>query len=147
MRILSVRTDRPKQAVDVTRRVEEFIRQRDFREGVCILFVAHTTACLTTGEVGEGTDADLLEVAERVIPSLRFRHAHDPSHAWSHMAASLIGPSLSLPIHEGKLALGTWQSVLLLELGGPREREISVSLLPATGGAAGTREGSTVQRS
>jgi secondary thiamine-phosphate synthase enzyme len=64
-----------------------------------------------------------------MIPSIRFRHAHDPSHAWSHMAASLLGPSLMIPITAGKLTLGTWQSVMLVELDGPRERAVHVTLL------------------
>lgn len=93
------------------------------------MFTSHTTCALTTGEIGEGTDDDFLEVARRIIPQISFRHAHDPSHAWSHMAASLIGASLSLPIRNGKLELGTWQSVLLVELDGPRERNIIVTLI------------------
>jgi secondary thiamine-phosphate synthase enzyme len=101
------------------------------RDGLCLLFVAHTTAALTTGEIGEGTEQDLLDVVEQMIPSIRFRHAHDPSHAWSHMASSILGPSLSVPVTDGQLALGTWQSVLLVELDGPRERTIYVTLLSA----------------
>jgi len=80
-------------------------------------------------EIGEGTEQDLLDVVEQIIPSIRFRHAHDPSHAWSHMAASLLGPALTLPVTDGRLALGTWQSVLLVELDGPRERTVYVTLL------------------
>jgi secondary thiamine-phosphate synthase enzyme len=101
------------------------------RDGLCSLFVAHTTAALTTGEIGEGTEEDLLDVVQEMIPSIPFRHAHDPSHAWSHMAASILGPSLSVPVTGGQLALGTWQSVLFVELDGPRERTVYVTLLPA----------------
>jgi secondary thiamine-phosphate synthase enzyme len=101
------------------------------QEGLCVLFVAHTTAALTTGEIGEGTEDDLLEVVEQVIPRIRFRHAHDPGHAWSHMASSLLGPSLALPVSAGRLILGTWQSVLLIELDGPRRRNLHVQLMPA----------------
>jgi secondary thiamine-phosphate synthase enzyme len=81
------------------------------------------------GEVGEGTEEDLLDVLEKIIPKIRFRHAHDPSHAPAHMIASILGPSLALPIAGGRLALGTWQSVLLIELDGPRERTIHVQFL------------------
>ena len=56
---------------------------------------------------------------------LHFRHAHDPSHAWSHMASSILGPSLTIPVVAGKLVLGTWQSVMLVELDGPRERTVT----------------------
>jgi secondary thiamine-phosphate synthase enzyme len=130
MTTLHVKTGQKKDVVDLTDRINEMLSTRNVTDGACCISVAHTTAALTTGEVGEGTEQDLLDVAEQVIPKIRFRHAHDPSHAWSHMAASLIGPSLCLPVSEGKLALGTWQSVLLIELDGPRQRTVHVTLLP-----------------
>ena len=128
--VLRVSTGSLKEVVDLTDRIQSLIRRANLREGLCTLFIAHTTAALTTGEIGEGTEEDLLEVVERIIPSIRFRHAHDPTHAWSHMAGSLLGPSLTIPVTEGQLALGTWQSVMLVELDGPRERTVSVTLLP-----------------
>ena len=127
--VLTVSTADLKQIVDLTDKVEASIRRARLKDGLCLLFITHTTAALTTGEIGEGTEEDLLEVVERMIPRIRFRHAHDPSHAWSHMAASILGPSLSIPIASGKLVLGIWQSVLLVELDGPREREVHLTLL------------------
>ena len=129
--LLRVTTTRAKEAVDMTDRVNDAIAAAGIQEGLCVLFVAHTTAALTTGEVGEGTEEDLLEVVEQVIPRIDFRHAHNPSHAWSHMASSLLGPSLALPVSKGSLTLGTWQSVLLIELDGPRQRDIHVRVIPA----------------
>jgi secondary thiamine-phosphate synthase enzyme len=126
---LEVKTESLKEVVDLTDRLQVLIRRAEMRDGLCTVFVAHTTAALTTGEIGEGTEQDLLEVVQQVIPSIRFRHAHDPSHAWSHMAASMLGPSLTIPVLGGQLTLGTWQSVLLLELDGPRERTVYVTLL------------------
>jgi secondary thiamine-phosphate synthase enzyme len=114
--VLRVTTAHLKEVVDLTPRIQALIERAKMRDGLCALFVAHTTAALTTGEIGEGTEQDLLDVVEQIIPSIRFRHAHDPSHAWSHMAASLLGPALTLPVIDGRLALGTWQSVLLVEL-------------------------------
>lgn len=128
--VLRVSTGSLKEVVDLTDRIQSLIRRANLREGLCTLFIAHTTAALTTGEIGEGTEEDLLEIVERIVPSIRFRHAHDPTHAWSHMAASLLGPSLTIPVTDGQLALGTWQSVMLVELDGPRERTVSVTLLP-----------------
>ena len=127
--VLRVTTGHLKEVVDLTPRIQALIGRAKMRECLCTLFVAHTTAALTTGEIGEGTEQDLLDVVEQIIPSIRFRHAHDPSHAWSHMAASLLGPALTLPVTDGQLALGTWQSVLLVELDGPRERTVYVTLL------------------
>jgi len=131
METLKIKTDRLKQVVDLTDRVNALIAKRKMTEGLCCLFVTHTTACLTTGEVGEGTEKDLLDVVQDMIPKIDFRHGHDPSHAWSHMASSILGPSLSVPVSSGKLVLGTWQSVLLVELDGPRDRDVHVTLIPS----------------
>ncbi|OQW37550.1 MAG: hypothetical protein A4E19_12780 [Nitrospira sp. SG-bin1] len=128
--ILRIKTTATKEIVDLTDRLETVVRKANFQGGLCALFVTHTTAALTTGEIGEGTDDDLLEVVEEMIPQIRFQHAHDPSHAWSHMASSILGPSLTVPVSAGKLMLGTWQSVLLVELDGPRERTVQVTLIP-----------------
>lgn len=128
---ITIKTTARKQVVDLTEKVNEVVQASGVKEGVCHLFVQHTTCCLTTGEGGEGTDEDLLEVAEKIIPQINFRHAHNPSHAWSHMASSIIGSSLSIPVGEGRLVLGTWQSVLLVELDGPKERKVVITLLGA----------------
>ena len=128
--VLHIRTTTAKEIVDLTDRLEAVIRKTKVQAGLCALFVTHTTAALTTGEIGEGTDEDLLEVVEEMIPRIRFQHAHNPAHAWSHMASSIVGPSLTVPVSAGKLVLGTWQSVMLVELDGPRERTVHVTLIP-----------------
>ena len=89
--VLHIRTTAVKEIVDLTDRLETVIRKANLQEGLCSLFVTHTTAALTTGEIGEGTDDDLLVVVEEMIPRIRFQHAHNPAHAWSHMASSLLG--------------------------------------------------------
>jgi secondary thiamine-phosphate synthase enzyme len=128
--ILHVDTTKLKEVVDLSVKIEAMIRKSEMQSGLCSPFVTHTTAALTTGEIGEGTEHDFLQVVEQMIPHIQFRHAHDPSHAWSHMASSILGPSLTIPVSAGKLVLGTWQSVMLVELDGPREREVHVTLLP-----------------
>jgi secondary thiamine-phosphate synthase enzyme len=130
MEAFQVKTNKLKDIVDLTPKLNRIIQGKDFQNGLCHIFLPHTTAALTTGEIGEGTEEDLLEVAQKIIPNIKFRHAHDPSHAWSHMAASMIGASLTLPVINGELRLGTWQSVLLVELDGPRERQLVVGLIP-----------------
>ena len=128
--VIHIRTTAVKEIIDLTDRLETVIRKANLQEGLCSLFVTHTTAALTTGEIGEGTDDDLLKVVEEMIPRIRFQHAHNPAHAWSHMASSLLGPSLTVPVSAGQLVLGTWQSVMLVELDGPRERTVHVTLIP-----------------
>lgn len=130
MDTLRVETKDRKYIADITPQLNHLIQKKKIQDGLCHVFLLHTTAALTTGEIGEGTGEDFLDVAEEVIPQIRFRHAHDPSHAWAHMAASLIGASLTLPVVQGELRLGAWQSVLLVELDGPRERDLMVGFTP-----------------
>jgi secondary thiamine-phosphate synthase enzyme len=104
---LIIETVNRKQIVDLTDRVNALLKGQYVERGLCSLFLLHTTAALTTGEVGEGTDLDLLDVVEHIIPHMKFRHAHDPTHAWSHMASSILGPSLLVPVVNGEVRLGT----------------------------------------
>lgn len=126
---LHVKTTAGKEIVDLTDQITRLIHKATMRDGLCVLFISHTTAALTTGEIGEGTDDDLLEVVEEMIPRIRFQHAHNPAHAWSHMASSILGSSLTVPVSAGRLLLGTWQSIMLVELDGPRDRTVHVTLL------------------
>ena len=127
--ILAISTSNRKQVVDLTDRIGEIIRLAKIEEGLCTIFVTHTTAAVTTGEIGEGTEQDLLQIVEQVIPRIEFRHAHNPTHAWSHMASSILGPSLTIPISDNKPVLGTWQAIMLVELDGPRERNVHVTMV------------------
>jgi secondary thiamine-phosphate synthase enzyme len=128
---VTISTKRAKQVLDITTRIQQYLVQVGINEGLCNIFVAHTTAGITTGEAIEGTDEDLMETLERMIPEIKFRHAHDPSHAPDHMISSILGASLTVPVRGGKLQLGTWQRVLLVECNGPRERQIILTILPA----------------
>ncbi|HEY3138446.1 MAG TPA: secondary thiamine-phosphate synthase enzyme YjbQ [Blastocatellia bacterium] len=125
-----ISTRRHKQVLDITDRVQQAVSESGVQSGLCNIFVTHTTAGITTGESIEGTDEDLMEVLERLIPEIKFRHEHDPSHAPDHMISSILGPSVTVPIRNGKLQLGTWQSVLFVECNGPRERNVVITMVP-----------------
>jgi secondary thiamine-phosphate synthase enzyme len=125
VKFLGIRTERKDQVLDITPLIE---RELEAREGVCTAFVAHTTCALTTADLDPGTDLDLMEAFRNLLPDLEYRHPHDPRHTPDHILASLIGPSVSLPVHEGRLVLGTWQRVILVELDGPRQRDLYVSV-------------------
>lgn len=129
---VTISTRRDKQVLDITDRVQLFVSQLELSAGLCSVFVTHTTAAITTGESIEGTDEDLMEVLERIIPDIKFRHHHDPSHAPDHMISSIVGPGVTIPFNRGKLQLGTWQRVLLVECNGPRERKVVITLLPGS---------------
>jgi len=130
---LTIKTHHKRQIIDITDRVEAWLRdQHGAQSGVCQLVVLHTTAALTTADLDPGTDEDMLDAFERIIPKLHYRHPHDPEHVPDHILSALIGTSLGLLVENGSLILGTWQRVILVELDGPREREIAAAFLTSS---------------
>lgn len=124
-----VATKRKRQVIDLTDLCQEKLSELKKSSGVCHLFVLHTTAALTIADLDPGTDLDLLDALDALIPKLTYRHPHDPSHVSDHILSSLIGTSLSVPFDEGELLLGTWQRIVLLEFDGPRKRQVVLSVL------------------
>ncbi|HLY65989.1 MAG TPA: secondary thiamine-phosphate synthase enzyme YjbQ [Chloroflexota bacterium] len=125
MKALRIRTSAKDRVLDITSTVEA---QLEAPDGLCTVFAAHTTCALTTADLDPGTDLDLLEAFRKLLPAIRYRHPHDPSHTPDHILASLIGPSVSIPVRAGKLVLGVWQRIVLIELDGPRERNVYVTV-------------------
>ena len=116
-----------KQVVDITELVQMEITRQKIGDAVCALTLLHTTCALTTADLDPGTDLDMLDFFQAIVPDIKFRHPHDPAHTPSHILSSLIGTSITLPVSGGKLKLGTWQRVVLIEFDGPRKREIACS--------------------
>ena len=122
----AISTHRKREIVDITDQVARHL-PRD--TGVCCLNVLHTTAALTTADLDPGTDLDMLDAFEAMMPKLRYRHPHNPEHVPDHILSSLIGTALTVPVEAGALVLGTWQRIVLVELDGPRERELTLHFL------------------
>jgi secondary thiamine-phosphate synthase enzyme len=118
---LKVATHRKREVLDITAHVQGILPKES---GICFLNVLHTTAALTTADLDPGTDLDMLDAFEAMMPKLRYRHPHNPEHVPDHILTSLIGTALTLPVDAGSLVLGTWQRVVLIELDGPRQREM-----------------------
>jgi len=131
MQRVTVKTRKKREVLDITDLIEERLVSSPISTGVCNLLVLHTTAALTTADLDPGTDLDLLDAFEAMVPKLRYRHPHNPAHVGDHIMSALIGTSVSLPFETKKLLLGTWQRVVLIELDGPREREIALSIAGA----------------
>ncbi len=129
MQTLTLSTKKRKAIIDLTDEVQAHIEQASLSEGLCHLFVQHTTACLTTADLDPGTDLDMLDAFDAMIPQLQYRHPHNPDHVGDHIMSSIIGPQVTVPFSDGKLVLGTWQRIVLVELDGPRERSIALSLI------------------
>lgn len=131
MHRLTVKTHRKREILDITDPVQAWLREQHAgRSGACQLVVLHTTAALTTADLDPGTDEDMLDAFERMVPKLNYRHPHDPEHVPDHILSALIGTSVGLLVENGLLILGTWQRVIVIELDGPRTREIAVAFVP-----------------
>jgi secondary thiamine-phosphate synthase enzyme len=127
MKTTTIRTRKKDEVVDITETVEESLREMNASDGVCMVFAAHTTCAITTADLDPGTDLDLLDALRRLLPKLSYRHPHDPSHTPDHILSSLIGPSVTVPYANGRLLLGTWQRIILVELDGPRQRTVHIA--------------------
>lgn len=123
---LAIQTTKNRQVIDMTDGVLRLIKP-SFK--AVSIFVAHTTCAVTTADLDPGTDEDLLDAVWEMIPKLDYRHPHDPVHVPAHLASSIIGPSVTIPIQDGKLVLGTWQRIILVELDGPRQRKLVITNL------------------
>jgi secondary thiamine-phosphate synthase enzyme len=130
MHRLSIKTHKKREIVDITEQLEGLLwKHYPQKTGICQLNLLHTTAALATADLDPGTDLDMLDAFEHIVPKLSYRHPHDPMHVPDHILSTLIGTSASLMLERGLLLLGTWQRVILVELDGPREREIVVGFV------------------
>lgn len=130
MKALTFATKTKDEVLDITDQVESIVKNTGIASGVCTVFIAHTTACLTTADLDPGTDLDLLDALRSLLPKdLHYRHPHNPSHAPDHILSSIIGPTVTVPFLNSALQLGTWQRIILIELDGPRERTVRVSVI------------------
>jgi secondary thiamine-phosphate synthase enzyme len=119
--------------IDITAKITAQVQNAEIKDGLLTLFVSGSTASLTTIEHEPGLVQDLKEFIEKLIPSDR-RYHHDDrwgdNNGFSHLRAALFGPSLQIPIKDGRLVLGTWQQIILLDFDNrPRTREIVVQLI------------------
>lgn len=127
---IMLRSREREDMVEFTEEVRQLLPETGTREGVCALFVRHTTAGLTVNENADpDVRTDMLHALRTLVPQhgMGFRHGEQNSDA--HIKASLVGPSLTVPFAKGELLLGRWQGIFLCEFDGPRRREVVVTIL------------------
>jgi secondary thiamine-phosphate synthase enzyme len=127
---VQVRTERRVQLLDITDQVAEAVGRSRVVEGICHVFVEHTTAGVT---INEGADPAVAhdietELGKLVRKDSGYRHAEGNSD--SHIKTVLVGAATAAPVRQGKLSLGTWQAVFLCEWDGPRTRRVQVAVVP-----------------
>jgi secondary thiamine-phosphate synthase enzyme len=129
MKEISIETHSRVEMIDITAAVQKFIREEKIEKGFCLVYTPHTTAAITINENADpDVPRDILAALDRAVPfSADYRHAEGNSAA--HVKSSLIGASEMVIIENGRLVLGTWQSIFFCEFDGPRTRKVLISLI------------------
>lgn len=126
---ITVETDAPISVTDVTGRIEDLV-PGSVERGLCTVFVPHTTAGVTVNEAETRLLQDLRTVLRELVGDDRdFRHDEIDDNAAAHLQSVLLGSSVTVPVSNGDLDLGTWQSILLLDGDGPRRRTVDVTVV------------------
>ena len=129
---LRIRTGDEERTVDLTARCESFLADVGADDGLLHVFVPHATAGIAVIETGAGSDDDLLRAVDDLLPTDgRWRHRHgSPGHGRDHVLPAFVPPHATLPVIEGRVALGTWQSICLVDPNGDNPtRQVRFSFL------------------
>lgn len=130
MEIIKVRSREREQLVEFTEEVRGRLKAMGAREGICVLYVQHTTAGLTINENADpDVPRDMLHCLRTLIPQHGMNFRHDEQNSDAHIKATLTGSSLTIPFHDGELLLGRWQGIFLCEFDGARERRIIMQVM------------------
>lgn len=135
---ITVKTKGHYDFVDITDKIQVCLQSADIKSGVAVLFVPGSTAALTTIEYEDGVMNDLKDVLEKIAPEdYDYKHHQKwgDHNGAAHIKSAIIGPDLTIPITDGKLDLGTWQQIVLIDFDEkPRTREIIVKIIKTCGG-------------
>ncbi|MDR2371319.1 MAG: secondary thiamine-phosphate synthase enzyme YjbQ [Treponema sp.] len=125
----SVKTSAKAQWINITAEVQKACGASGIAEGICVIFVPHTTAAVTLNENADpDVPPDVILALDRISPDLKeFRHSEGNSAA--HTKSSIVGPSITLIVSSGRLLLGTWQGIWFNEYDGPRTRKVHVRIM------------------
>jgi len=125
-----VKTHQRDEMVDVTERVAAAVAEAKVREGLAVVYVPHTTAGVTINENADPDVVhDVLGALDLAVPWRQDFYQHNELNSAAHVKSSLVGCSATIPVHEGRMTLGTWQAVYFCEFDGPRTRQMIVTVM------------------
>ena len=126
---ITLRTRKTQEMIDITQQVADEVRRTGVKDGLCLVFVPHATAAVVINENADpNVCQDILEAMGRLVPEGAWRHDRVDNNAAAHIKATILGPSETVPVQAGNLQLGTWQSLMLVEFDGPRDRTVIVEV-------------------
>jgi len=124
-----VRTSKQTEFIDITQSVQEAVKKTGVEDGICIIFIPHTTAAVTINENADPSVVqDILMELNKMVP-FKDQYHHMEGNSPAHIKASLVGCSQFILIESGKLVLGTWQGIFFCEFDGPRDRKVFVKVM------------------
>jgi len=124
-----VRSTRKYEMIDITRQVADVVRQAALPEAICSVYVTHATAAIVINENDDpNVCADVLDALDKLIPEGIWRHDRVDNNAAAHIKSAILGPGETIPVRDGNLVLGTWQAIMLVEVDGPRDRRVMVTV-------------------
>jgi secondary thiamine-phosphate synthase enzyme len=124
-----LRSRRKREMIDITRQVADIVRAGRATEALCSVYVTHATAAIVINENDDpNVCEDVLDALDKLIPAGVWRHDRVDGNAASHIQAAILGPGETIPVRTGELVLGRWQAIMLVELDGPRERRVVVTV-------------------
>ena len=127
---MDIQTKTRTELIDITDRVRANVKNSGIKDGICIITMPHTTCGMIINENERGLRTDLLDLLETLIPeNKKYAHNSIDNNADAHLRSALLGVSTMIPIEEGHLVLGTWQSIFFVELDGPRNRTVHVKII------------------
>lgn len=128
--VIETSTRRARELVDITAQAREEVRRSGIRNGICALYAHGATAALMVQENDDPNIAlDVLDCLDRLVPAGRWRHDRVDDNGAAHIQAGIVGPSETIPVRDGELALSTWQNVFLCDFDGPRSvRRVLVTI-------------------
>ena len=130
--MLEIKTEKPVQAIDITRQVNEAVAESGVGEGICLVYTLHTTTGIVINESEGGLVQDLIRrLSSLAPPGDGYLHDRIDDNAHAHLQAVLLGNCQTIPVEEGCLVVGTWQRVLFVELDGPRRRNVLIKVIPS----------------
>jgi secondary thiamine-phosphate synthase enzyme len=124
-----VRSRRKYEMLDITRQVADIVHRANLPEAICSVYVTHATAAIVINENDDpNVCEDVLDALDKLIPEGVWRHDRVDNNAAAHIKSAILGPGETIPVRDGKLVLGTWQAIMLVELDGPRDRRVVVTV-------------------
>jgi len=128
--IVGIRTSQRVEIVDITREVEGVLARSSVKNGLLNVYSRHSTSGVVINENESGLVSDFLTVLEMIIPQgAGYQHDRIDNNADSHIRGFLLGGSQTIPVENGRMMLGTWQSIFFVELDGPRQRKLTVTVM------------------